>query len=100
MLLLALVASLLTGCSKNNVQVISSVYGTGKNFADVSERVADLVQKGPGFNADPGWLKVDPSPGWNKALIIIYEVKGRRHVFTADEGERVSARILLEAARK
>ena len=98
LIFLALIASLLAGCSKNNVKVISAVYGTGGSFADVSNRVGDLVHQGPGFNADPGWLKVDPSPGWNKSLVIIYEANGRRHVFTASEGDRVSAHILLLAA--
>src|ERR1700734_2914433 len=83
-----LIALLLAGCSKSNVQVISSVYGSGTNFADVSHRVAELVHQGPGFNAQPGWLKVDPTPGWNKVLVIIYEVKGRRHIFAASEGDR------------
>ena len=100
LVLFALLAGLLAGCSRNDVKIISAVYGSGTNFADVSGRVADLVCQGPGFNADPGWLKVDPSPGWNKALVVIYQVNGHRHVFTAGEGDRVSAHILLEAARR
>jgi len=100
LILFALLAVLVTGCSRNDVKVISAVYGSGTNFADVSNRVADLVRQGPGFNADPGRLKVDPSPGWNKALVIIYLVNGHRHVFTAGEGDRVSAHILLEAASR
>ena len=98
----ALVISLLTGCSKSgsNVQVISAVYGSGTNFADVSDQVSDLIHLKSGFNANPNWLKADPTPGWNKVLVIVYQVKGRRHIFTTGEGGSVSAIILLEAAKQ
>jgi hypothetical protein len=98
----ALVVSLFTGCSKSGstVWVISAVYGSGTNFADVSIRVSDLVHQESQFQAHPSWLKVDPSPGWNKALVVIYDVKGQRHIFTTGEGGRVSAAILLESARQ
>jgi hypothetical protein len=98
----ALVALLFTGCSKSGsqVQVISAVYGESTNFADVSIRVSDLVRQTSGFNAQPSWLQADPWPGWNKTLVIVYEVKGRRHIFTATEGGGVSEAILLEAARQ
>ena len=99
-ILCALIASLLSGCSGKNVKVISAVYGSGTNFADVSIRVSDMVHKSSGFEARPSWLKVDPTPGWNKTLVIVYEIGGRRHIFTTREGGRVSATILLEAARR
>jgi hypothetical protein len=96
----ALVASLLAGCSKSNsVQVISAVYGSGGNFADVSDRVGELVRQPSGFQAQPSWLNTDPAPGWNKTLVIVYEAKGRRHILTAGEGDWVNAKLLLEAAR-
>ena len=100
LIVFALVASLWTGCSKSNVQVISAVYGSGTNFADVSFRVSDLVRQTSGFNAQPTWLQADPSPDWNKTLVIVYEVKGHRHIFTTAEGGNVSATILLEVARQ
>ena len=96
----ALAASLLAGCSQSNsVQIISAVYGSGKSFADVSDRVGVLVQKPSGFNAQPGWLNADPTPGWNKTLVIVYKVKGHRSIYTAQEGDWVNAKLLLEAAR-
>lgn len=82
------------------MRIISAVYGENTNFADVSIRVSDLVHQTAGFNAQPSWLKADPWPGWNKTLVIVYEVRGRRHIFTTSEGGEVSRTILLEKARK
>jgi hypothetical protein len=97
----ALLVSLFTGCSKSvgTVQVISAVYGSGTNFADVSVQVGGLIQLGTGFNADPHWLQADPNPGWNKTLVIVYEVRGQRHIFTAGEGDPVNTTILKEASK-
>ena len=83
---------------RGNLRIISAVYGTGSNFADVSLQVGNLVQKKSEFSAQPGSLKADPSPGWNKTLIIVYEVRGQRHIYTTGEGGKVSAVILLKAA--
>jgi len=101
-ILVALGVVLAPGCSRsgNHVQVISAVYGASTNFADVSIRVSDLVRETSGFNANPNWLQADPWRGWNKTLVIIYEVNGRRHIFTTPEGGSVSEAILLEAARQ
>jgi hypothetical protein len=77
--------------------VISETYGSGTNYSDVTYRVNDLLrQPGAEFFARPEWLSADPTPGWNKALVIVYEVKGHRHTFTSGEGGRVSASLLLD----
>jgi hypothetical protein len=82
-----------------NVLIISAVYGSGAKFDDVTYRVNDLVhQPEVEFFARPEWLATDPTPGWNKALVIVYEFKGQRRTFTTGEGGRVSAEILIEAA--
>jgi hypothetical protein len=93
---------LFIGCTKSqsDPQIISAVYGESTNFTDVSIRVRDLVHQTGGFNAQPTWLQADPMPGWNKVVVIIYEVKGRRHTFAAPEGASISANILLEASRQ
>jgi hypothetical protein len=72
--------------------LISAVYGSGPHFADVTHRVDDLLhhQGGGSFFARPEWLRADPTPGWNKALVIVYEFKGARHIFSAGEGGGVS----------
>lgn len=78
--------------------VISATYGSGVNFADVTFRVNDLLrQPGTVFYARPEWLLADPTPGWNKALVIVYELNGRRHLYATGEGGAVSAEELIYA---
>jgi hypothetical protein len=81
--------------------IISATYGSGTNYADVTYRVNDLLrQPDVEFFARPEWLAADPTPGWNKALVIVYEFKGYRHTFTTGEGGRVSASLLMDDAKK
>ena len=78
-------------------RIISATYGSGSHFADVTNRVNDLLrQTNTHFWAKPKWLGVDPAPGWNKALVIVYEHKGRRRIFTTGEGGTVSIARLLK----
>ena len=66
-----------------DLHIVSAVYGSGTAYADVTERVCLLLQlESEGFHANPGDLRRDPTPGWNKALVITYDYKGRRHIFT------------------
>ncbi len=84
----------------SNLLVISAVYGSGTHFVDVTYRVNDLLrQPGVEFFARPEWLHADPTPGWNKALVIVFDHKGQRRIFTAGEGGRVSADVLLETKK-
>jgi hypothetical protein len=84
-----------------NFLIISAVYGSGTNFADVTYRVDDLLhQPDVEFFARPEWVHADPTPGWNKALVIVYEFKGWRHIFTTGEGGKVSLEQLIEQAKK
>src|SRR5580704_18024906 len=79
------------------VLIISATYGSGTNFADVTEPVDDLIhQPDVEFFARPEWLHADPTPGWNKALTIVYEFKGRRHILTTGEGGKVSVDLLIQ----
>jgi hypothetical protein len=83
------------------VLIVSATYGSGTHFADVTERVDELIhQPDVEFFARPEWLHADPTPGWNKALTIVYEFKGRRHVFTAGEGGKVSVDLLIRQTDK
>lgn len=80
--------------------VISATYGSGTQFADVTYRVNDLIhQPLVEFFARPEWLKADPTPGWNKALVIVYEFKGQRRIFSTGEGGRVSLEMLVQPAK-
>ena len=98
----ALAALLFTGCSKSGsqVQVVSAVYGEYTNFADVSFRVRDLIHLDSGFQVQPSFLQADPFVGYHKVLVIVYDVKGQRHIFTAYEDATVSAKTLLEGAKQ
>lgn len=62
---------------KLKLKVVKASFGGGKNFADVTERVKELLLKGTGsFKANPAFLKKDPTPGWRKKLIITFEMNG------------------------
>ena len=78
-------------------RVISAIYGSGGRVAEVTGQVGQLLQAtNAEFWAHPNSLGADPTPGWNKQLIIIYEIQGHRHLFTTGEGGRVSAAGLRE----
>ena len=88
--------------SASKLLVISAVYGSGDKFADVTYRVNDLLRDPETvFWARPQWLGADPTPGWNKALVIVYECDGRRRTFSTGEGGEVSvARLIGESKMK
>ncbi|MDZ4401214.1 hypothetical protein [Prosthecobacter sp.] len=79
------------------VKLISAVYGSGTAFTDVTDRVKALLDE-PGalFQANPHWLGADPTPGWNKALIIVHEINDQRRTFTAGENGEVSAALVVK----
>jgi hypothetical protein len=80
-----------------NLSVVSAVYGSGDKFADVTDRVNQILDEpGPRFSAKPHWLGADPTPGWNKALVIVYQFEGKRRTFSTGEGGAVSAEILAK----
>ena len=77
--------------------IVSAIYGSGTHFADVSARVNELLHEtNAQFYAHPDSLGTDPTPGWNKTLVIIYELQGERHLFTTGEGGQVSSAALRE----
>jgi|GEM_PF-1181063 hypothetical protein len=80
------------------VKVISAVYGSGTTFADVTDRVKSLLNEpGARFHANLHWLGTD-APGPNKTLVIVHEIQGKRHIFSAGENGEVSAVQLVEQA--
>lgn len=81
------------------VKLVSAVYGSGTKFTEVTQRVQALLDE-PGaiFYANPHWLGADPTPGWNKALVIVHEVDGQRRTFTSGENGAVSVQRLMEPA--
>ena len=79
--------------------IISALYGSGTRYVDVTYRVNNLLRQDDAeFFARPEWLLADPTPGWNKSLLVTYELDGRRALFIAGEGGKVSAQRLVENA--
>lgn len=79
------------------VKLVSAVYGSGTTFADVTDRVKSFLDEpGACFQANPHWLGADPTPGWNKALVIVYETAGKRRTLTVGENGEVSAALLVK----
>lgn len=82
---------------KINVSVVSAVYGSGDKFADVTDRVKTILDEpGAQFYVKPHWLGADPTQGWNKTLVIVYQFEGKRRIFTTGEGGAVSAELLAK----
>lgn len=82
------------------LKVISAVYGSGQKFSDVTDRVNDILSRPEyEFYARPEWLKTDPTPGWNKELVITFEYHGARHIFFTGEGGKVNEVLLLDATK-
>ena len=81
------------------VRVLAASYSFGSDYADVTQRVSELVSQGVVFQANPQWLRVDPHPYWNKGLVIFCEVRGKKAMLSVGEGENVSLDILLQKAR-
>lgn len=87
--------------SSADVLIVSAVYGSGAKFADVTSRVDELLrQPKVEFFARPEWLNADPTPGWNKALVIVYDYRGERHTFSTGEGGGVSLDRLIRQAKR
>lgn len=85
--------------STDGLRIISAVFGSGTKFVDVTDRMNDLVeQPSAEFVARADWLQADPTPGWNKALVITYEWKGERLTFVAGAGGKVSLELLKSRA--
>lgn len=79
------------------VKLISAVYGSGTQFSDVTDRVQALLgEPGAVFQANPHWLGADLTPGWNKALVMVHELDGKRRTFTVGENGAVSAALMIQ----
>ena len=93
--------SLATKAQATGLLIVLAVYGSGGTFRDVTDRVNTLLhQSDAEFYSKPEWLHDDPTPGWNKELVIIYKYQGQRHIFMAGEGGKVSVATLLDEAKK
>jgi hypothetical protein len=85
----------------SNLVLISAEFGMGKNVADVTARVAELLQGQPdGFTADAKTLGADPLPGKKKRLVVKYDYQGKQHVLTVQGGKMVDEKNLEKSASK
>jgi hypothetical protein len=92
--------SLPNGGQSPGFLIVSAIYGSGQQFRDVTERVTVLLhQPDAEFYSKPDWLHDDPTPGWNKELMIIYNYGWHRHIYMTGEGGKVSVAILADAAK-
>ncbi|MEP6664476.1 MAG: hypothetical protein ABJC04_12520 [Verrucomicrobiota bacterium] len=83
------------------LEIVSARYGVGTNIVDVTLRVIELLHReNTGFKVSPDWLKTDPAPYKNKALLIVYNSQGKPNIFNAPEGTRIKYQILLDSAEK
>lgn len=88
-----------TPLARSDLKIISAVYGSGKTFVDVTQRVDDLLnQSSKGFRARPARMLVDPTPDATKTLVIVYEYKGQQHTLSKGQRGKVTIQILREAA--
>ncbi|HWC61470.1 MAG TPA: hypothetical protein VHC44_17390 [Verrucomicrobiae bacterium] len=90
-----------TRLAQSDLKIISAVYGSGKTFVDVTQRVDDLLNQLPkGFRARPARMLVNPTPNTTMSLVIVYQYKGQQHTLTKGQRGRVSIQILQEAANR
>jgi hypothetical protein len=93
--------SLAAKANTTGLLIVSAVYGSGGTFRDVTDRVNTLLHESDAeFYSKPEWLHDDPTPGYNKELVIVYKYQGQRHIFMTGEGGKVSVTTLLDEAKK
>jgi hypothetical protein len=82
--------------STNGLKIVAAVWGSGNNFVDVTDRVGEMIigQPNSDFQVTHVSLKSDPSPGWKKVLITVFELDGARYVLNSREDSRVGVRAL------
>jgi hypothetical protein len=70
------------------IRIASAYYGLPNNVGvDVTRRVQQFADYGEPFRVGNETLRIDPSPNHAKALVVIYEVNGRRISDCVQEGD-------------
>jgi hypothetical protein len=80
--------------NKSGLQILSGTYGSGVHFSDVTDETIKLLNHQAKFYACPEWLRADPTPGWNKAFVIVFKHQDRRFLFSCGEGGQVDVPLL------
>jgi hypothetical protein len=87
MVLLLLIFGVINSLGQG-IRVESASYGSPDGVSvDVTRRVQQFADYGEPFRVSNDTLRVDPSPGRVKALVVVYFVNGRRISETVPEGE-------------
>ena len=55
----------------------------------MTDQTIALLNQQAKFYACPEWLRADPTPGWNKALVIVFTFQNGRYLFSCGEGGEV-----------
>src|SRR6202047_3507318 len=70
------------------IRIESAYYGAPNRIGvDVTRRVQRFADYGEPFRVGNDTLRIDPSPNHPKALVVIYEVAGRRISECVREGD-------------
>ncbi|MDA8975134.1 S1C family serine protease [Akkermansiaceae bacterium] len=78
------------------LKIVKAMFGGGRNFVDVTERVRELTaQQESNFHVSTKSLKKDPTPGWKKELRLTIEIDGKVSTKKFKEGSRVSVTKLV-----
>jgi hypothetical protein len=73
------------------------VWGSGTSFVDVTERVNGVLGEPEiDYEVRPDWLKCDPSVGWKKALVTVFDWNGARCTLVTAEGQRFGVREMKD----
>jgi len=70
------------------IRIESAYYGLpNRNGVDVTRRVQRFADYGEPFRVGNDTLRINPSPNHPKALVVIYQVDGRRISDSVREGD-------------
>lgn len=90
-----------TAAAASDLTITSAHFGIGKNFADVTARVRELLKTHPdGFTVNVATLAANPLPGTKKHLNIRYKYGGTDHTLKIPTGKKVTRQALVDNAGK
>jgi clan AA aspartic protease (TIGR02281 family) len=72
-------------------EIVSARFGGGKKWADVTDRIKELLATGQEIKANTKTLGADPTPGYKKHLEITYMQGGEQKTMRVAEGSEVAA---------
>jgi hypothetical protein len=99
LLLPALLTAPLPGAAADEIVIDRAIYGQSGGSAEVAPLVRELIRADRDeLYVAPFFLRVDPSIGQPKDLVILYRYMGEPHVLTIGEPGAVSHAVLVQWA--